>query len=588
MKNRNIDKIVSKVLKETLEDKIEGIESDIKNLTELGGMPSDVYDDKHPFKNVNFAKMTNREIEQLMSKHMGNEDEEEIEDEEYDEDNISAMYGDDYEEEDFEEELDEMFDSESIRDYVGKDYKFKPKDFEKIPLGKGKIGIDQDMLDRNTGVTFEKDFTDEFLNQMDLRDLLGDDDITGSDEDDDLEPMTEGAQVCNECGSNSLMEGECSECGYKMESEMEEGIYDVDDIDNESNEFDYVQEDLDFDEYDTDPREANVEGCKATMEIMKSGKDCPHCEEILKTYNCDALNESLSRRQKKYLDKNKNNKIDSEDFKLLRKGKKKETKEGKKFPDLSGDGKVTKKDILMGRGVKFGKKKTKLKESIQLSEEEMIDLIENIIKEQKSKETKLRPIGKPRGLETYEKAHKGSGKENEDYIKSVAKKMKDYLKDGSKGEYETSPKHFPKGNGQLEKMKSKKYTMSKDGSDFIDDFARPGMENLDYDEIHPDENWMKDTIEGSSRTGNNPKWANAEETELGEKINKKRKENKLAKAKRMAYNKSAQPVISDKTGEGDGKGLNIKLESENVKQLKMLNEEFSKISNLISYNRKTQ
>ena len=24
---------------------------------------------------------------------------------------------------------------------------------------------------------------------------------------------------------------------------------------------------------------------------------------------------------------------------------------GKKFPDLSGDGKVTKKDILMGRGV---------------------------------------------------------------------------------------------------------------------------------------------------------------------------------------------------------------------------------------------
>ena len=127
MKNRNIDKIVSKVLKETLESKIEGIESDIKNLTELGGMPSDVYDDEHPFKNVNFAKMTNRQIEQLMSKHMGNEDE--IEDEEYDEDNVSSMYGDDYDE-DEEEELEEMFDSESIRDYVGKDYKFKQKDFE--------------------------------------------------------------------------------------------------------------------------------------------------------------------------------------------------------------------------------------------------------------------------------------------------------------------------------------------------------------------------------------------------------------------------------------------------------------------------
>jgi hypothetical protein len=37
-------------------------------------------------------------------------------------------------------------------------------------------------------------------------------------------------------------------------------------------------------------------------------------------------------------------------------------KKKKKFPDLSGDGKVTKKDILMARGVikkKKGKKKAK-------------------------------------------------------------------------------------------------------------------------------------------------------------------------------------------------------------------------------------
>lgn len=584
MKNRNIDKIVSKVLKETLESKIEGIESDIKNLTELGGMPSDVYDDEHPFKNVNFGKMSNREIEQLMSKHMGGEDEEEIEDEEYDEDNISSMYGDDYEE-DEEEELEEGFDDDFIKKYRD-DEDFSEKEFKPMPLGKGEIGIDQNKLDRNTGVTIEKEFEDDFLDSIDLRQLMGGD-ITGDDDNyDDLEPMTEGTQVCEQCGAKGLMEGECSECGYKMESEMEEGIYNKHDL-NKKNEFDYVQEDLDFDEFDADPREPNEERCKATLEIMRQG-DCDYCEELLQRDNCNAITESLTKKQKRTLDKNKNNKIDAEDFKLLRKGEKKETKEGNKFPDLSGDGKVTKKDILMGRGVKFGKKKTKVKESIELTEEEMIDLIESIIKEQKSKETKLRPIGKPRGLETYEKAHKGSGKENDEYIKSVAKKMKDYLKDGSKGEYETSPKQFPKGNGQLEKMKAKKYTMSKDGSDFIDDFTRPGMENLDYDEIHPDENWMKDTIEGSSRTGNNPKWANAEETELGEKINKKRKENKLAKAKRMAYNKSVQPVISDKTGEEDGKGINIKLESENVKQLKMLNEEFSKISNLISYNRKTQ
>jgi hypothetical protein len=129
--------------------------------------------------------------------------------------------------------------------------------------------------------------------------------------------------------------------------------------------------------------------------------------------------------------------------------------------------------------------------------------------------------------------------------------------------------------------------MSKDGEEFIDDFMRPGMENLEYDEIQPNDEWMEDNIKGSSRTGNNPEWANAEETELGEKINKKRKENKLAKAKKMAYNKAPQP-ITDKVGEEAGGGINIKLENENPKTEKKLNEEFSKIANLISYNRKTQ
>lgn len=577
MKNRNINKIVSKVLKETLEDKIEGIESEIENLNELGGM-----EDSHPkFGNLNLSKMSKKDIERLMSNNIDDE-EEEFYDEE---DNLNKMYGDDYEEEDYEEELDEGFDDDFIKRYRD-DEDFSEKEFKPVPLGKGKIGIDQNKLDRNTGVTIEKEFTDDFLDSIDLRDLMGGE--FDNEDDDDLEPMSEGKEMCEQCGfKGSIMEGECSECGYKMESSMDENIHKTLKF-NKKNKFDYIEEDtLDFEDFDSDPTKPNVEGCKATMEIMRRGEDCPHCEEILRNYNCDALNESLSGRQRKYLDKNKNNKIDSEDFKLLRKGKKKETKEGKKFPDLSGDGKVTRKDILMGRGVKFGKKKNKVKESVELTEEEMIDLIENIVNEQKSKETKLKSVGKPRGLETYEKAHKGSGKENEDYIKSVAKKMKDYLKDGSKGEYSDKPKHFPKGNGQLEKMKAKKYTMSKDGNEFLDDYMRPGMENLVPDEIQYDEEWVSDNIKGSSRTGNNPEWANAEETELGEKINKKRKDKKYHKVKMAAYRKSKQPV-TDGTGEMAGEGINIKLESENVKQLKMLNEEFSRINDLMSYNRKTQ
>jgi hypothetical protein len=226
--------------------------------------------------------------------------------------------------------------------------------------------------------------------------------------------------------------------------------------------------------------------------------------------------------------------------------------------------------------------------SALFTETEIIDLIESIVNEEKTKEKdNIKKGVAHKGTAVYEKAHKGSGKENENYLKSVAKKMVDYIKDGSKGKYDTNPSFFPKGNGQLEKMAAKKYTMSDDGKEFLDDFMRPGMENLDYDEIHPDEDWMKDNIEGSSRTGNNPEWANAEETELGEKVNKKRKANKYAQAKRTAYRKSKQPV-TDGTGENSGKGVDIKLESVNEKEKLKLNEEFDRIKNLMGYSQKTQ
>jgi hypothetical protein len=222
-----------------------------------------------------------------------------------------------------------------------------------------------------------------------------------------------------------------------------------------------------------------------------------------------------------------------------------------------------------------------VKESIRFTEEELVDLIEEVVKKEKDniKKGKTHP-----GLASYEKTHKGSGKEENEYMDSFMKKMKDYLKDGSKGKFETEPKHFPKGNGQLAKMDTKKYTMSDDGKEFLDDYMHPGMENLVPDEIQYDDKWVDDNIKGSSRTGNNPEWANAEETELGEKINKKRKEAKYHKAKMAAYRKSKQPV-TDAPGEMSGEGVNIKLES---KETKKLNEEFDRMKGLISYDRKTQ
>jgi hypothetical protein len=65
------------------------------------------------------------------------------------------------------------------------------------------------------------------------------------------------------------------------------------------------------------------------------------------------------------------------------------------------------------------------------------------------------------------------------------------------------------------------------------------------------------------------------------------KDKKYHKAKMAAYRKSKQPV-TDGTGENSGSGLNIKTESQEKRVEKLLFEEFSKMKNLISYDRKTQ
>ena len=405
--------------------------------------------------------------------------------------------------------------------------------------------------------------------------------------------IKEDSEVC-ECGGN-MYEGECVECGSKM---MDEGIYDVEDINNKD-EFDYVQEEEDI---ETETNVENEESCKYHMD--KFGPD----DDRTKQFCGDSMNESLKGRQRR-LDRNKNNKIDAEDFKMLRKG---ETKEGKeKFPDLTGDGKVTRKDVLVGRGVKLKnsksnkaiKKVNKIStkhgmeesNSVRMSESEMVNLIEKIIIEQKSKnvkdpaeKTNSKIIGNTPGYNKYEQIHKKDGTENEDSLKAVAQKMKDYLKDGSKGEYNTNPKFFPKGNGELAKMDKKAYVPSEAVEDYIDNFTAAALENLDYDEIHPNEEWVTNNIEGSSKTGNNPDWANTGESDVNKKRNKIRKDNMLAKLKRMAYNKSPQPVVNDKDGGSKASDIMTKLESTEPKKVKQINEEFERMKSLIGYNQKTQ
>jgi len=541
-----IDNLVSKIINETLEERADSLVSKIKsNVNELGGM-----DDDHPtFGKLNLSKMSDEEIEDLLNKPVRG---------------------------------------------------------------------------RTTRHRFK--FSG-----------LGSEDKKKWDEID--EELDEESEVC-ECGGG-MYEGECMECGKSYMGES------INDLDN-SNEYDYVQEedDVDFEEEEeeeeymnnqednSDPLGKTKEACNKDSENYSQET----CIWYKQNFGSDkggldkfkfSMNEKLVGNQKR-IDKNKNNKIDAEDFKMLRKKSKSTETEmnmneklvgNQKRIDKNKNNKIDAEDFKMLRkggetdeqwqglvadmavaaapsvatwalNKTFGESnesKKKSKSILKLSESEMIDLIEKIVLEDKEKvKSNIKNLTEPKGLSTYKRAVKTSGKENDDYIKSVAKKMKDYLKDGSKGDYETNPKHFPKNNGGLAKMKKMAYEVSKDGEEFLDDYMKPGMENLDYDEIQPNEDWMKDNIEGSSRTGNNPDWANAEETELGAKLNKKRKENKFAKAKRAAYNKSPQPVVSDKPGQESGKGLNIKTESTEPKTDKKLNEEFEKMKSLISYDRKTQ
>jgi len=372
----------------------------------------------------------------------------------------------------------------------------------------------------------------------------------------------EEGEMCESCGGE-MTEGECMECGNMYEGEMKEG-----------------------------------EMCESCGGEMTEGETCESCGYS----NESEVMEKLHGNQKR-IDKNHNGKIDSEDFKMLRKEEDTDIEEvmeklygNQRRLDKNKNGRLDSQDFKMLRKDKkedvnenvFYELTTAVngkREKLLFNESQFEEMIENIVLKEEGKFNKGKT---PAGYAEYERSIKTSKKNEEGYMKDLAKKMKDYLKDGSKGKYEMSPKHFPKGNGELEEMSKKAYVASGAIEDYIDNFTAAGLENLDYDEIHPDEDWVTDNVVGSSRTGNNPEWANAVETPNNEKRNKIRKDNLLAKIKRKAYNKSPQPVVTDKSGENKGDKIMTKLESIDEKKKQKINEDFTRIMDLMSYKKNTQ
>jgi len=331
-------------------------------------------------------------------------------------------------------------------------------------------------------------------------------------------------------------------------------------------------------------------------------------------------------------------KITSADFKELRKGKKtetkedwkkvakesasmankyikemsKETKEGNEFSDsrckaiCSGKNsfKVGSKSYPL-KGVDMEDKKScgckSVKESkIRFTETELIDLIERLVIEEKEAP----------GIAITKKNLNSSKKVNDESLKDTSKKMKEYLKDGSKEEYNPNPQHFPMGNGELAKMDKMAYVPSEAVDEYQDAFSYPGMTNLVFDEIKPDDEKIEMYLKGDSKTGNAQKGkdgkdlGNVVSSKVGDKFKKNYDEN-LYGAEQMnaSYKRQPQPVDiagnvkqsgslkklrGGKNSTEKANKIMSQLESLEDKKKKLVSEEFDKMKHLINYDKKTQ
>ena len=282
-----------------------------------------------------------------------------------------------------------------------------------------------------------------------------------------------------------------------------------------------------------------------------------------------------------------------------------------------GDKKLSAADSKLLKQVNLALTLKSVKEStssLKLTEEELIDMIESIVMEQKVKDTdEKNNISKkePQGLKKTNKVLSLNKKENEDYAKEVVKKMKDYVKAGSKGEYTESPVDFPKTNYQMDKdTKIMKYNPSEAVDEYIEAFSYPGMTNLVYDEIKPDDKKITKYLKGDKTTGNaevdedGKALGNVVPSKVGERFKKNFDENLYgAEQKNVSYKRQSQPV--DVAGENTESGslkskkgsqsstqkaqkIMNQLESSEDKKIKLVSEEMNKMKNLIGYNRKTQ
>jgi hypothetical protein len=293
-----------------------------------------------------------------------------------------------------------------------------------------------------------------------------------------------------------------------------------------------------------------------------------------KTFTVDGKEYDVDECYSKQMEEEKEGGDDFEDMLRGRRKKHSYVDNGEDTPDEMGEEKKCcekcgKEICECGGGMYESKKKT-----VRLTETELTDLIAKMVSESIP------------GLQAAEKSHLESGKENQEYLTSVDKKMKDYLSFDDNDNPE-----FPKAIGKGEKVARKNTPEQED--EIAKNYA--GLENLEYD-IEPSEQFkkrLKMAIEGDTLMGNGKvtepasikpsngaeKGKEAKEKEgnhiqtpeTAKKIEKQVKDREEDKKKRVLYPKEKIPVSESK-----------------VNFSSVLEDEIKKMKNISEYNKKTQ
>jgi|SaaInl5LU_22_DNA_1037371.scaffolds.fasta_scaffold00365_12 hypothetical protein len=205
-----------------------------------------------------------------------------------------------------------------------------------------------------------------------------------------------------------------------------------------------------------------------------------------------------------------------------------DVEEGNKFTDALSKAKEAGEEEFDVDGKTYPVKES-TKKVLRLTESDLIELVEKLVSEQNVP-----------GIDTYKKSHKESGKHNKDNNDLVTKKMKEYTDiEGNTGN------EFPIQTGG--EIKGERVEKDEE-LEFIEDM-KGGMQALEYDRTP--ENFEEKTekqLKGDSTQGNaqfdvfGEPLGNVVPTETGEKVNKTRKREGLAKEKKKGYNTFPQKV----------------------------------------------